>query len=161
MRKNSRTPVEQRFWQYVNKTNDCWLWTGATRHFGYGVINMGGHNGHAERAHRLSWIMHNGEIPKDLCVCHKCDNPSCVNPNHLFLGTRADNNHDMQKKGRCDTVKRPKGEQSGNAKLKTEQVLQIRDRYSNGETLSALAKEYPVSVQTIFRIVNRTIWKHI
>jgi HNH endonuclease len=75
----------------------CWEWIGTKNEYGYGIKTV---NNKAVRAHRLSWEIHNGAIPKNLCVCHKCDNPGCVRPDHLFLGTKKDNNRDKGNKGR-------------------------------------------------------------
>lgn len=94
-------PIEDRFWSKVNKTPTCWLWIGATCNFGYGKIGIGGRkNRKLKDSHRLSWEIHNGIIPLGLCVLHKCDVPSCVNPAHLFLGTKKDNAADAVQKGR-------------------------------------------------------------
>jgi len=157
--------VSERFWKYVQKTDDngCWIWTGKSKTcFGYGLINLGGHNGKIEKAHRVSWILAYGNIPDGLFVCHHCDNPPCVRPDHLFLGTPADNNHDMQQKGRCDRVKRPKGERHWMAKLTNEQVLEIRAKYESDKPyLRQLGVQYGVSLQTIHRIVRRKNWDHI
>lgn len=156
-RKRKRQPLEQRFWKYVNKTDTCWLWTGATRNFGYGAINAGGKYGKAESAHRVSWLIHFGEIPADLCVCHHCDNPLCVNPNHLFLGTRTDNNHDMQRKGRVSGGS--KGEHHHQSKLTERQIVEIRTLFNTGSVnLSDLALRYGVTVQTIHSIVHGKTW---
>jgi len=93
-----RKTVEERFWAKVDKTDSCWVWTGATLRRGYGQIRIPVKK--AKQAHRLSWEIHNGPIPDGMLVCHKCDNPPCVNPAHLFLGTQSDNNKDCVRKGR-------------------------------------------------------------
>src|SRR5262245_52091786 len=90
-----RKPLQDRFWKYVNKTETCWLWTGAKHEFGYGLINKGGAGGRILRAHRVIWEWTNGPIPKGFFVCHHCDVPACVRPDHLFLGTNKDNVQDM------------------------------------------------------------------
>jgi hypothetical protein len=91
-------PIEDRFWQFVNKTDTCWLWTGS-RSRGYGLIGAGA-SGKTKSAHRVSYELANGPIPAGMWVLHKCDNPPCVNPAHLFLGDRADNMRDAFRKGR-------------------------------------------------------------
>ena len=96
-------PVEERFWEKVDKSGECWLWIGFRDRDGYGKMGIGSkadNSARKEYSNRLSWQIHFGEIPKGMCVCHKCDNPSCVKPDHLFLGTRKDNTQDMIRKGR-------------------------------------------------------------
>jgi len=92
------TGVEDRFWSKVQKTENCWLWMGARTKLGYG--QRGGRKTGRRYTHRLSWEMRFGPIPEGLCVLHHCDNPPCVNPDHLFLGTKKDNTQDMIAKGR-------------------------------------------------------------
>jgi hypothetical protein len=86
-----------RFFEKVDKTDDCWNWLASKKWDGYGQVKF---EGSMQTAHRTSWILHNGPVPEKLCVLHKCDNPGCVNPEHLFLGTQRDNVHDAIKKGR-------------------------------------------------------------
>lgn len=95
-------PLKDRFWSKVVKTDTCWIWIGAgsTSKKGYGQIRLPGAKGRQTSAHRVSWILHRGEIPIGLDVLHKCDNPPCVNPDHLFLGTNQDNVNDKVSKGR-------------------------------------------------------------
>ena len=89
---------EDRFWRKVDKSGECWLWQGATYcRMHYGCLGIGGRT---TRAHRFSWELHNGPIPDGLCVLHRCDVPRCVNPDHLFLGTKLDNMKDRTAKGR-------------------------------------------------------------
>jgi hypothetical protein len=93
-----RKTLSERFWEKVNKAGECWEWTACRHHqWGYGHVRVGGK---LEAAHRVSWEMHNGPIPDGLLVCHHCDNPKCVRPAHLFLGTGTDNSRDMHAKGR-------------------------------------------------------------
>jgi hypothetical protein len=90
--------ILKRFWEKVDKSTDCWIWTAYKNKQGYGRLGISGAN--AVNAHRLSWTIHNGEIPDGYFVCHKCDNPSCIKPDHLFVGTRQDNIDDMMLKKR-------------------------------------------------------------
>lgn len=101
-----RIPIDVRFWKYVKKTELCWLWVGATDRHGYGLIGRGGSSGNA-LASRVSWNIHFGEIPDGLNVLHRCDNPPCVRPDDLFLGTHADNTRDMMNKGRSPVIGNP------------------------------------------------------
>ncbi len=137
-----------RFWRHVDKSGPggCWVWTGALQHNGYGHF-------HEMRAHRFSWVLANGEIPEGLFVCHRCDNPPCVNPDHLFLGTHNDNMADMSAKDR-----RARGEWSPNARLSDDAVRSI---LASTNTLDALAKEHGVTKTTIARVRKRRAWKHL
>ena len=151
-----KKPLSERFWEKVIKgdSGECWIWTGALNEKGYGILGRGRRGMGTERAHRVSWMIHFGPIPKGLFVCHKCDNPQCTNPEHLFLGTVYENNADMLAKGR-----NVKGECSY-SKLSLDQVREIRSRYKPGKiTQLALAKEYGVSRSLIGLIVKGERWK--
>lgn len=154
-----RTQME-RFWSKVNKMDGCWEWVGLlNRGCGYGRHC---YEGKDMKAHRLSYMIHHPltidlqEHPK-LQVCHKCDNPKCVNPSHLWLGTHTDNMRDKQTKGRQSI-----GEKHGSVKLTEQQVRDIREKYEKGNTTHRkLADEYGVSKSTISDIINRKNWAHI
>lgn len=107
-------------------------------------------------AHRLSFEMHIGPVPAGMCVCHRCDNRLCVNPAHLFVGTKGDNNRDTQAKGR-----KPLGERHPNAKLTAAEVRAIRSAFQQGATKIALARQYGVVPDNIAFIVNKRTWRHI
>lgn len=153
----SLTPTE-RFMGRVFKTETCWLWRGTVKAHGYGVIRI---DNTYWRAHRLSWTLFNGAIPDGKAVCHRCDNPRCVNPEHLFLGTQADNMRDMQSKGRkaSANVNPAKGEAHGRAKLTAAQVSDIRHANEHGATQSQLAAIYGVTQSTISAIIRGVNWK--
>jgi hypothetical protein len=93
-----REPAETRFWMRVDKSGECWVWTGGRGDHGYGSFSDD--EGRSVSAHRFSYQLHNSLIPAGMVVCHKCDNPPCVRPDHLFLGSQADNVRDMMEKGR-------------------------------------------------------------
>lgn len=129
----------------------CWLWTGSFGNNGYGYFS-------SELAHRHSWGLANGAIPRGLCVLHKCDVRSCVNPSHLFLGSHADNTADMFKKGRGVLPPRFIGETNKSSKLTAETVRLIRiDKRSN----KVVASEYGVSNVLVGMIRRRLAWRHI
>jgi len=166
VRKNNLTTLE-RFMQYVEKKdNSCWLWIGCVDTDGYGDFTCKEESSH--RAHRVSWKLHKGNIPEGLFVLHSCDIPSCVNPEHLFLGTHEDNIKDKIKKGRCIRTL---------SKLTEQQVLEIRAKYQPRKggrpkgwstkekeclgSIRQLAKEYNVSKAAIKKIIRNQTWKHI
>jgi hypothetical protein len=153
--------LEEKFWEKVDKNgcfcerlqSRCWIWNGWKISGGYGKIKI---NGIVIYAHRFVWNITNGEIPVGILVCHKCDNPSCVNPEHLFLGTMKDNMQDKIKKGRGNFAC---GERNGSAKLCEKDVISIRDRYNQKNiTQEKLAREYNVSDALISLIINYKNW---
>lgn len=154
--RTQRTPIANRFWPKVSKSDGCWEWTGCCDSKGYGQIGTGGKHG-IDYAHRVSYEMHNGPIPEGLHVLHRCDNPPCVRPDHLFIGTHTDNMQDMWAKGRgkCDGAGR-KGEANGNHKLTDGQVTEIRSRNLNGESQRSLGREYGVSKTMVGLIAKGT-----
>jgi hypothetical protein len=157
---------QEKFWgkAKVESTEDCWMWLG--RFFndgeGYGQIklwagNREKHVRHRFRAHRVAYFLSYGHLPDDLCVCHHCDNPSCVNPYHLFLGSNRKNIQDRTNKRRD-----AKGEQHGMHKLTTEEVLKIRHlRATRRLPYSALGEMFGVSTTHAGFIVRREAWKHL
>lgn len=182
-----------RFWRKVNKNisnvfyngERCWEWEGA-RDPRYGLVRVGNNT---EKAHRVAWVIANGEIPDNLHVLHHCDNPPCVRVSHLFLGTQKDNAQDREMKGRgvysfgeknghyTHPEKTPRGDKSGSrlhpekyrgengglAKLTWEQVREIRRRYRwlgiGGDSTHTLAKEFGVSKSGIHAILKNKTWK--
>jgi hypothetical protein len=148
-------PIEKRFWNKVKKTRGCWFWTGSVGWNGYGLIEL---NRKAMRAHRLSWLLHYGSLPPDKCVLHHCDNPPCVNPNHLFLGTPKDNSADCRMKGRDFHAR---GESHGMVKLKEKQVLEIRHLRAQGLKQDKIASRFHVSRYAVSDIDCGRSWKHI
>jgi hypothetical protein len=147
-------PVAPRFWSKVQKSPTCWNWIGAIS-CGYGHFNV---NGIIYRSHRVAWMLAYGEIPPGLHVCHHCDNPPCVRPDHLFLGTMRDNIKDASRKGRI-----ARGEKQGSAKLDSEQVLEIRRTSTNpvGRSDVIFAAKFGVEVHAIAKARKGFSWKHI
>lgn len=155
------TPEERFSAKYTVKPNGCWVWTGAKvgLSFNYGKF---WYKGAYDKAHRAAYKMFVGDIPKGLWVLHKCDTPECVNPNHLFLGTRIDNVADMLRKGRGGQHKNPpRGARRKDSKLTESSVLDIRKRCASGESQGSVAKLYNVQQSTVFKIVHRQRWAHI
>lgn len=138
----------------------CWLWTGKPGAGGYGVIRFGPK---CYKAHRVSWSLHSGLPipPVEVKVCHKCDTPACVNPNHLWLGSQLDNIADMVAKGRQRGVSRP-GSLSPMSKLTESQVWAIRAVLREGIfNQRELSRLFSVSPMTINRIANNKLWTHV
>jgi hypothetical protein len=153
----------KKFWDKVNKSssNGCWEWTASTNGRGYGRFNSGKENGfRLVGAHRLSYIIKYGPISDEICVLHKCDNRKCVNPDHLFLGTHADNALDKASKGRV--VSNPnRGSKSNFAKLKENQVRQIKNKYRQGVYQKDIAAEYGITQSAVSLIIRGKNWAHL
>lgn len=151
--------LEERFWEKVEKTDGCWYWRAKTNgKKGYGMFMTVSPN--VSLAHRVSWELANGIVPPGLNVLHECDTPLCVRPDHLFLGTQAENMKDKQSKGRGTYVAHH-GSKNGFSILNEEKVSEIRLRHSVGESKEDLAKSYGVGVSNVRHIISRRAWKHV
>lgn len=140
--------IEHRFWLKVKRVGDCFIYHGARLPKGYGLFTV--RKPIMVYAHRFVWESVKGPIPEGMLVCHHCDNPPCVNPDHLFLGTQSDNMQDMARKGRSNKHRR----------LTPEIVADIRARYAaGGITQQALADEYGIVFQHVSQIVRGLRWK--
>lgn len=168
----TKASATDRFWANVEKSDGCWLWKGNTATGGYGGIMV---KGILWRAHRFSWVLANGEIPDGLLVCHKCDNPACVRPDHLFIGTSSDNQRDCAAKGRQYSQRHPEksslhrpeirasqvGECNAAAKLRTEDVITMRALMDQGATVDGMIEMFGISRTQVNAIKRRAAWKHI
>lgn len=139
-------------WYIPEPNSGCWLWLGVPNSDGYGGLKI---KGRAYKAHRVAWERANGPIPDGMCVCHKCDVPSCVNPDHLFLGTHTDNMRDMTAKGRRRGPK-VDGEYNPSAKLSRKDIIEIR---SCNAPQMQVANAYGVSQALISAIITRKVWR--
>jgi len=144
---------EERFWARVKKTSKCWLWTGCIIKDGYGQCP--GKDFPEYTAHRFSWHLHNGPIPDDLQVLHRCDVANCVRPDHLFLGTQLDNMRDRNEKGRANVARGP---QKKSTKLTPAKVRAIRKKLAKGVIWRLVAEEYGVSESCIQGIKDGKNW---
>ncbi len=149
-----RDIVTKKLENFIPEPNSgCWLWLGSVNALGYGMMSAPGRG--AQAAYRMAWEMANGPIPKGMCVCHKCDVPSCINPQHLWLGTHIDNMADKYRKGRSNN---PKGEAHGRAKLTEEAVREIR---ISPRAPKVIAAKYGVSPTQIYAIRAGLRWTHV
>jgi HNH endonuclease len=143
--RKKRLPLRERFSSHVQTGEACWLWTGPLNDDGYGVFHVFGKN---RKAHRVAYELSIAD-PGDMCVLHRCDNPRCVRPDHLFLGTHADNMRDCAEKGRATR------------KLSPEQVLAIRAGAAAGASQHRLGCEFGISQSMVGRILNGKNWGHL
>lgn len=141
-----------RFWEKIDKSGDCWEWTAGRDTNGYGNAKLNG----VRLAHRISYTLEVGDIPKGMHVLHKCDNPPCVNPEHLYLGTQVENNLDRDNRGRG-----ARGERASTAKLTNEAIPIIRKMLADGEATKVVAKRFGVLPHTIRNVKNGKSWTHI
>jgi hypothetical protein len=150
-----RPTTEERFFSRINKNTgtDCWEWLGSFFATGYGQFWFNEKN---MKAHRFSYELHKGPIPDGMCILHFCDNRKCCNPDHLSLGSRAENNKDRDNKNR-----QAKGSMVNTAKLTEEQIKEIRNKLKLGMKQKEIAKEYDINKSHIFRIKNGISWAHI
>lgn len=161
--------VEQKFWSRVDKSGDCWIWTGSKAH-GYGRFYYGNSR---KAAHRFSYELANGVVLDKEYVCHSCDNPACVNPAHLFLGSQFENMRDCAAKRRNamqrnpershfkTTVYRQIGERHGSAKLKESDVSEMFRLFNGGKKRKEIAVQFGVSPQQVCKILSGKRWSHL
>lgn len=155
-----RRPARERFWNLVIKGPDCWEWSGCRHPRGYGLFSF--EPGSRQLAHRVVWQLINGMIPPSLCVLHRCDNPPCVRPEHLFLGTQCDNMKDMAAKGRSSKAPRACGSRSGMAVLNEGKVRNMRFEYRRGAVSYAkIARKFMVSKKTARSAIIGETWRHV
>lgn len=162
------TPLAERFWIRVAKSDGCWTWTGFRDSRGYGGISETiNKRRRFIGAHRAAWELTHGPIPEGMHVCHRCDNPPCVNPEHLFLGTPADNIRDMVSKGRQARGAAfagriaPSGEQHHNARLREADVAEIRRLAAAGWRQKDIASGLGFSTKVVNDVVLRKSWRHV
>ena len=152
----------ERFWDKVSKSEGCWNWIASKYPCGYGAINI---RRKCFGAHRMSWLIHHGDIPDDCEVCHYCDDPSCVRPDHLYVATHAQNIKDMHSKGRGvyspNFPPPPKGELNWKSRFKTEDILEMRSLSERGVSQRNIAILFKTSHPVIGRIIRRESWSHV
>lgn len=164
---------EARFWSKVDKSGECWVWAAGRSPKGYGRF-LSARKTHA--AHRWIYEWLHGPQPRHIEVCHRCDNPSCVRPEHLFAGTKSDNMQDCARKGRNVMQRRPdvvrrqveraklfvcRGEAQGNSKLTAEQVADIRRRFASGERSTSIANDYRIHPGHVRKVARGAAWAHV
>lgn len=150
--------ILDRFWSKVDKSGECWIWTAAMT-AGYGSFAIGSRTDGSKRrvlAHRFSWELEHGPIPEGMDALHRCDNPPCVRPAHLFLGDQIANMADMAAKGRSTF-----GERSGSAILTDSRVIEIKRRVANGESRASVARSIEISRSLVSMIVSGKRWRHV
>ncbi len=147
------TPASIRLFRHVVKTDSCWLWIGAKDSKGYGRMTV---DRKSAGCHRVSYEIHNGEIPRGLSVCHRCDVPACIRPDHLFVGTMAENMADMTEKGRST-----RGSKNPSAILNEAAVASLRADVRPGMSGYEASRKYGIQRGTVYQIMNGETWKHV
>ena len=158
------TAIERVLKRTIKQDDGCWIFQGAKNCHGYGMIGLGKRSDGIERCHRVSYRHFIGEIPKGMFICHKCDVPACVNPEHLFIGTPKDNHTDMRNKNRHSNPPRNPhdcGVKRHNSVLNDGLVKIIRNAYDKGNSMYYLAQKLGVSQSCISKAVKRETWKHV
>lgn len=151
-----------RFMQKVSITDGHWMWQGATDRKGYGHFQLNGRVVGAHRAAMLLFRTTDGLLPEYLLVCHVCDIKTCVNPDHLFLGTAKDNMQDAKRKGRlCKPWQHARGERVNTAKLREADVFRIKYRVARGDDLMSIAGDFGVQRPAIYKIATGRSWRHV
>lgn len=154
-------PRADRFWARVDRSGDCWIWTGALAVARGGYGHFYDDDQRLRRAHRVAWEIVFGAIPDAMAVCHACDTPACVRPDHLFLGTQGANLADMRAKGRGYVPPAERGVQRYNARLTDAIVRWLRDEHASGRRTVELAAEIGVSVGCAAKAIQRQTWRHV
>lgn len=149
----NKRPLAERFFEKIKKSAGCWEWRGGSS-MGYGHMSDGA--GGQIRAHRVSWLIHNGEIPNNLFVCHKCNNKNCVNPDHLYLATCSDNSLDALRDGLMAT-----GERHHGAKLCRANIVEIRTMKRAGKSTREIANHFSISESHAAGIISHKFWKDV
>jgi hypothetical protein len=154
--------IKKSFEKDVIRKEGCWDWSGKIAKSGYGAMTLN-FQYNIGNAHRASWIIHKGIIPKGKQVCHSCDNRKCTNPEHLWIGTAKDNAQDREIKGRSNNTPPPvkRGSSNGNSSLDESSVVEIKRLLKEGESLAEIARKYGVTKTGIYHIKKGNCWKHI
>lgn len=164
MKQQIKIPLEERFWNKVKKTPYCWLWTASTKNTGYGQFGIKTKKPRTRYAHRVAYELTYGKIPSKLFVCHKCDNPLCVNSKHLFLGTNKDNMQDAKRKGRTTKGRinfSCRGELNPSSKLSIKDIKKIRKLFIKRKTDGQIGKIFNITKWTVFHIRHKNTWSWV
>jgi hypothetical protein len=157
-RHGSKEAPIQRFWRQVEITDGCWIWKGYRNPLGYGRMRVHGLGKAMILAHHISYEIHHGPVPDGGWVLHHCDNPPCVRPDHIYLGTPKQNSQDAVSRGRWADLR---GENNNFARLTETSVREIKRRIAEGERCAAIARAFGVSYGAIYEIIKGRNWSHV